>query len=102
MVTVPCWRLSVWKGHWVERSVHDTPEDALRAAARVERGVRSRIIPGTRKKAYFRQPDRPTEARRHREAIADAMVVRAQHMKLYKSSSNGTELATIPAEGVIK
>jgi len=50
----------------------------------------------------FTQPDRPTAARAHREAVADAMVVRAQAMKLYKSSANGTELASIPEEGVIK
>ena len=30
------------------------------------------------------------------------MTIRAQAMKLYKSSANGTELATIPEEGVIK
>ena len=101
-VTVPCFDLYVWRGHWVLRSRHRTQADLLKALAAVESGVRSQVRRATCRVAGFTQPDRPTEARRHREAVADAMVVRRQAFKLYKSSSNGTELASVPKEGVIK
>lgn len=94
--------LYVWRGHWVLRSRHDTRAELLKALSKVEPGVRPQVRHSTRRVIEFRQPDRPTQARAHREAVADAMVVRAQAMKLYKSSANGTELASIPAEGVIK
>ena len=99
--TVPCFDLYVWRGHWVLRSRHDTQEELLAALSKVERGVRPQVRRSTRRALGFTQPDRPTEARRHREAIADRMTVRAQAMKLYKSSANGTELASIPEEGLI-
>lgn len=107
--TVECFDLYVWHtdravggGHWVLRSRHDTHAELLAALSKLEKGVRPQVRRTTRVKLDFRQPDRPTEARRHREASADAMVIRAQHMKLYKSSANGTELASIPKEGVVK
>lgn len=100
--TIPCLDLYVWRGHWVLRSRHDTRADLLDALAKVEAGVRPQVRRGTRRVIEFKQPDRPTQARAHREAVSDAMTIRAQAMKLYKSSSNGTELATIPEEGVIK
>lgn len=100
--TVESFDLYVWRGHWVLRSRHDTHAELLAAVAKVEPGVRPQVRRTTRRVVGFREPDRPTVARAHREAVADAMTIRAQHMKLYKSSSNGTELATIPAEGVIK
>ncbi len=94
--------LDVYRGHWMLRSRHDTHADLLAAIARVEPSVRWRVRCTTRRVIEFKQPDSPTQARAHREAVADAMTIRAQAMKLYKSSSNGTELATIPEEGVIK
>lgn len=100
--TVPCLDLYVWRGHWVLRSRHDTRGSLLDALSKVEPGVRPQVRRSTRRVIEFKQPDRPTAARAHREAVADAMVVRAQAMKLYKSSANGTELASIPEEGVIK
>lgn len=100
--TIPCLDLYVWRGHWVLRSRHDTLADLHDALAKVERGVRPQVRRSTRRVIEYRQPDRPTEARRHREAVADAMVVRRQAFKLYKSSSNGTELTSVPEEGVIK
>jgi hypothetical protein len=100
--TVDCLDLYVWRGHWVLRSRHDTRASLLDALSKVEKGVRPQVRRSTRRVIEFKQPDRPTAARAHREAIADAMAVRAQAMKLYKSSANGTELASIPAEGVIK
>ena len=100
--TVPCLDLYVWRGHWVLRSRHDTHAGLLDALSKVEPGVRPQVRRSTRRVIEFKQPDRPTEARKHREAIADAMTIRAQAMKLYKSSANGTELASIPEEGVIK
>ena len=103
--TVASFDLYVWRGHWVLRSRHDSHDDLLAAAfeaARAEPSVRRQVRKSQRRVVGFRQPDRPTEARAHREAVSDAMTIRAQAMKLYKSSSNGTELATIPEEGVIK
>lgn len=100
--TVESWDLYVWRGHWVLRSRHGSQAELLKALALAEVGLRTQVRKSTRRVVGLKQPDRPTEARRHREAIADAMALRAQHMKLYKSSSNGTELATIPEEGVIK
>ena len=101
--TIPCLDLYVWRGdHWVLRSRHDTRAGLLDALTKVERGVRPMVRRSTRRVIEFKQPDRPTQARAHREAVADAMTIRAQAMKLYKSSSNGTELASIPEEGVIK
>lgn len=100
--TVESFDLYVWRGHWVLRSRHDSHADLLKALASVEKGVRPQVRRSTRRVLDYRQPDRPTEARKHREAVADAMTIRAQAMKLYKSSSNGTELASIPKEGVIK
>ena len=100
--TVESFDLYVWRGHWVLRSRHDTHADLLKALLKVEAGVRPQVRRTTRRAVGFTQPDRPTAARRHREAVADAMTVRAQAMKLYKSSANGTELASIPEEGVIK
>ena len=100
--SVSCFDLDVYRGHWVLRSRHDTHDDLLAAIAKVEPSVRWRVRRTTRRAVGFRQPDRPTEARRHREAVSDRMTVRAQAMKLYKSSANGTELASIPEEGVIK
>ena len=99
---VPSFDLYVWRGHWVLRSRHDTRAALFDALARVEPGVRPQVRRTTRRVVEFKQPDRPTAARAHREAVADAMTVRAQAMKLYKSSANGTELASIPEEGVIK
>lgn len=99
---VPCLDLYVWRGHWVLRSRHDTRAELFDALSKVEAGVRPQVRRSTRRVIEFKQADRPTEARRHREAVSDAMTIRAQAMKLYKSSSNGTELATIPKEGVIK
>ncbi len=99
---VPSFDLYVWRGHWVLRSRHDTRAALLDALSRVEPGVRPQVRRTTRRVVEFKQPDRPTAARAHREAVADAMAVRAQAMKLYKSSANGTELASIPEEGVIK
>ena len=98
----PCLDLYVWRGHWMLRSRHDTNAELLDALSMVEPGVRMRVRRSTRRVIEFSQPDRPTQARAHREAVADAMTIRAQAMKLYKSSSNGTELASIPEEGVIK
>ncbi len=89
-------------GQWMLRSRHDTRADLRAAIVKLGPSVRWRVRQTTRRVVEFKQPDRPTEARVHREAVADAMVVRAQHMKLYKSSANGTELASIPEEGVIK
>lgn len=100
--TVRCLDLYVWRGHWVLRSRHDTVADLEKAMSQVERGIRRQVRLGTRRVIEYKQPDRPTQARAHREAVADAMVIRAQAMKLYKSSANGTELASIPEEGVIK
>jgi len=100
--TVVSYDLYVWRGHWVLRSRHSNRADLFDALAKVERGVRPQVRRTTRRVVDFRQPDPPTEARRHREAVADAMVVRAQAMKLYKSSANGTELASIPKEGAVK
>lgn len=94
--------LYVYRGHWVQRSRHDTAAGLRDAIARVEPGVRWQVRRSTRRVIEFKQPDRPTAARAHREAVADAMTIRAQAMKLYKSSANGTELASIPEEGVIK
>lgn len=107
--TVESFDLYVWHteraiggGHWVLRSRHDTHAELLAALSKLEKGVRPQVRRTTRRVVDFRQPDPPTEARRHREAAADAMAIRAQHMKLYKSSANGTELASIPEEGVVK
>ena len=107
--TVESFDLYVWHtqravggGRWVLRSRHDTHAELLVALSKVEKGVRPQVRRTTKVKLDFQQPDAPTEARRHREAAADAMTIRAQHMKLYKSSANGTELASIPEEGVIK
>ena len=94
--------LDVWRGHWMLRSRHDTRADLRVAIVNLGPGVRWRVRETTRRVIEFKQPDRPTQARVHREAIADAMTIRAQAMKLYKSSANGSELATIPEEGVIK
>lgn len=98
----PCLDLYVWRGHWMLRSRHGTSAELLNALSKVEPGVRVRVRRSTRRVVGFKQPDRPTQARAHREAVAEAMVVRRQAFKIYKSSSNGTELASIPEEGVIK
>lgn len=94
--------LDVYRGHWMLRSRHDTRADLRVAIVKLGPGVRWRVRQTTRRVIEFKQPDRPTQARAHREAVSDAMTIRAQAMKLYKSSSNGTELATIPEEGAIK
>ena len=99
---VPSFDLDVYRGHWMLRSRHDTRADLHAAIVNLGPSVRWRVRQTTRRAVGFRQPDRPTAARAHREAVADAMTVRAQAMKLYKSSANGTELASIPEEGVIK
>ena len=99
---VPSFDLDVYRGHWMLRSRHDTRADLRAAIVNLGPSVRWRVRQTTRRVVGFRQPDRPTAARAHREAVADAMTVRAQAMKLYKSSANGTELASIPKEGVIK
>ena len=102
MQTRECWEIWVHRGHWMFRSRHFSERDLLAALAKIEPSVRRRVDKSTRRVAGFKQPDPPTEARRHREAAADAMTIRAQHMKLYKSSANGTELASIPEEGAVK
>ena len=99
---VPSFDLYVYQGHWVQRSRHDTRADLRVAIVNLGPSVRWQVRQTTRRVIEFKQADRPTEARAHREAVSDAMTIRAQSMKLYKSSSNGTELATIPEEGVIK
>lgn len=100
--TIRCLDLYVWRGHWMLRSRHDTVASLDEALSQVERGVRRQVRLSTRRVIEYTQPDRPTQARAHREAVADAMTIRAQAMKLYKSSANGTELASIPEEGVVK
>jgi hypothetical protein len=87
---------------WMLRSRHDTRADLRVAIVKLGPSVYWRVRKTTRRVVGFKQPDRPTAARAHRESVADAMTVRAQAMKLYKSSANGTELASIPEEGVIK
>jgi hypothetical protein len=99
---VPSFDLYVYQGHWMQRSRHETRADLRVAIVNLGPSVRWQVRQTTRQVIEFKQPDRPTQARAHREAVADAMTIRAQAMKLYKSSSNGTELATIPEEGVIK
>ena len=96
---VQAWRLYVWdRGRFVLRSTHYSADDAKRAVAQVERGVRYRVRPAVIRVADWRHPHPPTAAQRHREQQADRMVVRRQALGYIKSGSNGTEIPSIPAE----
>lgn len=98
MRTIACFRLYVWRGHWQLRTVCDTADEARRAVAGLERGVRVRIVPGTRRVASFSQAPAPTAAQKFREQQADRMVIRRQALTYYKSGSNGTEVPQLPKE----
>ena len=100
-VTVDCWELRVWRGHWQVRTRFDAPEPA-RLALLVNRRRdpfgRYRLVRSTRLVATYVEATAPTEAQRFRERQADTMAVLRQSMTYYKSGSNGTEIASIPPE----
>lgn len=100
-VTVPCWRLYIWRGHWLMRSVHDSLESAQAEAVTLQLAdphVRLRVGQSTRRIAVMEEAPAPTEAQRFREQQADRMVIRRQALAYYKSGSNGTELPQLPPE----
>lgn len=53
-----------------------------------------------RKHAPVLLADPPTEAKRHRERLADKMAVRRQAMAVFKTGANGTEMRHIPKEAL--
>ena len=96
-VTRPCWKLVVYKGHWMVKSTHDTPAAAMAARRAAQRDYTgTRIVESTRKVATWVQPPPPTEARRFREQQADNMVLHRQANQYFKSGCNGTELVALP------
>lgn len=102
MVTVPCWDVQVWRGHWQLRSTHASAAAAqqeVTAGRRRDPHVRLRVIQRTRRVASFTQAPAPTAAQRFREAQADRMVIRRQAFTYYKSGSNGTEVLQPPKDG---
>ena len=96
MQIVQCYRVYVWRGHWQLRSVHDSAAEARHDSIGVGRGVRVRIIPGTRRVATWRNAEKPGAARTHRETAFDQMVIRRQANAYHKSGCNGTELLADP------
>lgn len=103
MITVPCWDVLVWNGHWQLRSSHSTLPAAQRECAaglRRDPRARLRITQRQRKVATYSQPHAPTTAQQFREAQADKMVIRRQALAYYKSGSNGTEVPQLPADAV--
>lgn len=91
-----CFRVEVWRGHWMLRSVHATEAAARKDSVSVGRGVRVRIVPGTRRVATWRNAEKPGAAQSHRETAFDQMVIRRQANAYHKSGCNGTELLADP------
>ena len=101
MVTVPCFDVQVWRGHWQVRSSHPTLQAAQREVAagrQRDRHVRLRVVEGQRRVASYSQAPAPTAAQKFREQQADRMVIRRQAFTYYKSGSNGTEVPQVPKE----
>ena len=92
MVERPCYRVFVFNGHWQLRATCETGKDVRDVLAGVERGVRVRIEPGTRRRASWRNAEAPGAARAHRESAFDQMAIRRQAHAYHKSGCNGTEL----------
>ena len=94
-IEVECYRVYGWsRGRWTLRSTHPTYSEAADAAEFLFHRDRThtRVSLGTRRVAAMTEAPAPTAAQRHREAQADAMVLRRQTHAYFKSGCNGTEL----------
>lgn len=103
MITVPCWDVLVWNGHWQRRSSHSTLQAAQQECAAGQRRdprARLRITQRERRIASYSQPHAPTPTQRFREQQADKMAIRRQALAYYKSGSNGTEVPQLPVEEI--